>query len=140
MKLTVLAVLMACTPLAFSQNLQTQMASPSGTVTLSAQVMLQERADGRAEREKLTALRQLMAELTSRYKSQHPSVINLQAQIDALEAARKAGSQVIHLKGAVEIRTSTTTVLADEAFYHPDTGDIEASGNVRITPVSRPAN
>jgi lipopolysaccharide assembly outer membrane protein LptD (OstA) len=139
MKLTLLGVLIACTPLAFSQNLRTQVSSPAGTVSLSAQAMLQERADGRAEREKLTELRRQMAELTSRYKSQHPSVINLQAQIDQLEE-RKPESQVIHLKGAVEIRTSTTTVLADEAYYHPDTGDIEASGNVRITPVSRPVN
>jgi lipopolysaccharide assembly outer membrane protein LptD (OstA) len=140
MKLTVLGVLIAFTPLAFSQTLRTQISSPAGTVSLSAQVMLQERADGRAEREKLTELRRQMAELTSRYKPQHPSVTSLQAQIDELEAARKAGNQVIHLKGAVEIRTSTTIVLADEAFYHPDSGDIEASGNVRITPVSRPAN
>jgi lipopolysaccharide assembly outer membrane protein LptD (OstA) len=140
MKLTVLGVFIAFTPLAFSQNLRTQTTSPAGTVTLSAQSISQERGDGLAERDKLTALRRQMAELTSRYKPQHPNVTSLQAQIDELEAARKAGNQVIHLKGAVEIRTSSTTVLADEAFYHPDTGDIEASGNVRITPVSRPAN
>jgi lipopolysaccharide assembly outer membrane protein LptD (OstA) len=140
MKLTLLGVLIACTPLAFSQNLQTQISSPAGTVTLSAQSMSQERGDGRAEREKLTELRRQMAELTSRYKPQHPSVTSLQAQIDALEAARKTGNQVIHLKGAVELRTSTTTVLADEAYYHPDTGECEASGNVRITPGPRPAN
>jgi hypothetical protein len=57
---------------------------------------------------------------------------------------------VIHLKGDVEIRTpqciptgkgteincyGETIVRADEADYHEDTGEIEARGHVRVTPL-----
>jgi len=57
---------------------------------------------------------------------------------------------VIHLKGDAEIRmpvcfsngkkgalvcTGDTIVRADEAEYHEDTGEIEAHGNVRVTPL-----
>ncbi len=38
------------------------------------------------------------------------------------------------LTGQSEIHTTTTTVTADNAFYHSDTGEIEATGNVRVTP------
>lgn len=48
---------------------------------------------------------------------------------------------LIHLKGKVEIQTwlvrpSQSLILtADEATYHVDTGEVEASGNVRVRPV-----
>ena len=57
---------------------------------------------------------------------------------------------VIHLKGDVEIRTrqcfptgkgtetkcyGDTIVRAYEADYHEDSGEIEARGNVRVTPL-----
>ncbi len=137
MKLTTLSVLLASTTLAFGQaNLQTRVSSPAGTVQLSALSMSQVLDDERAEREKLTALRLQMAGLTTRYKNTHPSVIMLQTQIDELEAGLKPEKQIIQLKGNVEIRTGTITVVADEADYHAKTGEIEARGNVRITPIS----
>ena len=57
---------------------------------------------------------------------------------------------VIHLKGAVEIKTPVCLAVgkkgalvcegamilrADEADLHEDTGEIEARGNVRVTPL-----
>jgi lipopolysaccharide assembly outer membrane protein LptD (OstA) len=43
---------------------------------------------------------------------------------------------VFHLKGAVEIRTDTILLKADEASYNHETGEIDAHGDVKITPVS----
>jgi lipopolysaccharide assembly outer membrane protein LptD (OstA) len=46
---------------------------------------------------------------------------------------------LIHLKGKVEVQTwlvrpsyQSVLLTADEAVYHVDTGEIEASGNVRV--------
>ncbi len=43
---------------------------------------------------------------------------------------------VFHLKGAVEIRTDTVLLKADEASYNHETGEIEAHGDVKVTPTS----
>jgi len=45
---------------------------------------------------------------------------------------------LIRLKGNVEIRTDTMLIQADEAEYTRSTGEIEAHGNVRITPIAKP--
>jgi lipopolysaccharide assembly outer membrane protein LptD (OstA) len=60
--------------------------------------------------------------------------------------------EVIHLKGNVEIKTpvclaagkkgalvceGAMILRADEADLHEDTGEIEARGNVRVTPLQR---
>lgn len=41
---------------------------------------------------------------------------------------------LVRLRGEVEIKTDSVTVRADQAVYHKDTGEIEATGNVRIAP------
>ncbi len=41
--------------------------------------------------------------------------------------------------GEVQIRTGTVTVHADRAVVNTDTGEIQASGNVRIIPLALPA-
>ena len=43
-------------------------------------------------------------------------------------------SGIIHLKGTVEINLGTHTLLADEAEYNQDTGEIQAHGDVRLKP------
>ena len=44
---------------------------------------------------------------------------------------------VVHLKGNVEIRRMGLILTADEADYRKDTGEIEAKGNVRVSPFPR---
>ena len=39
-------------------------------------------------------------------------------------------------RGEAEIKTNSVIVHADTAVYHKDSGEIEATGNVRITPVA----
>jgi lipopolysaccharide assembly outer membrane protein LptD (OstA) len=41
--------------------------------------------------------------------------------------------EVFHLKGAVEIRTDTILLKADEANYNHATGEIEATGGVTVS-------
>ena len=43
---------------------------------------------------------------------------------------------MVHLKGSVEIRVAGFTLRADEADYNEKTGEIEAHGDVRVTPTS----
>ena len=44
--------------------------------------------------------------------------------------------KVFRLQGKAEIHTPTMALEADEADYHLDTGEIEAHGNVRVTPAA----
>jgi len=44
-------------------------------------------------------------------------------------------AEVTELFGNVEIHTAKLVVLADSAIYHHETGEVEASGNVRVAPV-----
>ena len=70
----------------------------------------------------------------------------------AIERSEHYGG-VIHLKGAVEIKTPICVpagtggrlvcdgemiLRADEAELHEDTGEIQARGNVSVTPVRQP--
>ncbi|MGD1096723.1 MAG: hypothetical protein ABSB35_32610 [Bryobacteraceae bacterium] len=41
---------------------------------------------------------------------------------------------IIYLKGNVEIKTRTYTIVADEAEYHQDNGEIKAHGDVLAKP------
>jgi len=45
---------------------------------------------------------------------------------------REPNRNVIHLKGSVEIRTREMILRSDEATYNEITGEIEASGTVRV--------
>ena len=47
------------------------------------------------------------------------------------ESVNRTGS-IIRLRGAVKIQTSTFVMLADDAEYNRDNGEISANGNVRI--------
>ena len=58
-----------------------------------------------------------------------PITVTLEA--DSLQS--EAG--VTRLTGNVEIHTTKLVLMADQAIYHPETGEIDASGNVHITPV-----
>jgi hypothetical protein len=40
----------------------------------------------------------------------------------------------VHLKGAVEIRANGFILRADQADYNERTGEVDASGTVRVTP------
>jgi lipopolysaccharide assembly outer membrane protein LptD (OstA) len=53
-----------------------------------------------------------------------------------LEAAsiRSDHADVTYLNGKVEIHTEKLVLLADQAVYHSETGEIEATGNVQVTP------
>jgi len=42
---------------------------------------------------------------------------------------------LVSLRGEVEIKTDSVIVHADNAVYHRDSGEIEATGNVHITRV-----
>lgn len=41
---------------------------------------------------------------------------------------------IVYLKGSVEISLGAHTLLADEAEYDQDSGEIQARGNVRVKP------
>ena len=43
---------------------------------------------------------------------------------------------VVYLKGSVEINLGTYALLADEAEYYQDSGEIQARGNVRVKPAT----
>jgi len=88
----------------------------------------------RIDREKLTHLLREWADLNSIYTREHPDVAAAQLEIDRLEGAAKAEKGIIQLKGNVEIKTNTITLVAEEADYHEDGGEIEARGNVRVKP------
>jgi len=67
--------------------------------------------------------------------------IRIQQALHNPEAILRAVStthegDVFHLKGAVEIRTDTILLKADEASYNHETGEIDAHGDVKVTPVS----
>jgi lipopolysaccharide assembly outer membrane protein LptD (OstA) len=57
-----------------------------------------------------------------------------EAILTAVSATQEG--DVFHLKGAVEIRTDSILLKADEADYNHETGEIEARGNVKVTPAS----
>jgi lipopolysaccharide assembly outer membrane protein LptD (OstA) len=42
--------------------------------------------------------------------------------------------EIFHLMGEVEIRTDTIFLRADEATYNHATGEIEAHGDIKVTP------
>ena len=43
---------------------------------------------------------------------------------------------IVYLKGSVEISLPTHVLVADEAEYDQDSGEIQARGNVRLKPVN----
>lgn len=43
---------------------------------------------------------------------------------------------IVYLKGSVEINLPTHILVADEAEYDQDSGEIQARGNVRLKPVN----
>jgi len=45
--------------------------------------------------------------------------------------------EVTQLTGNVEIHTSKLVLLAEQAVFHAETGEIEASGNIHIAPVGK---
>src|SRR5580698_4601140 len=59
--------------------------------------------------------------------------------IPTLRLAAKSLEQsagVVYLKGSVEIAMPTHTLLADEAEYDKDSGEIQARGNVHLKPTN----
>jgi lipopolysaccharide assembly outer membrane protein LptD (OstA) len=59
---------------------------------------------------------------------------NPEAIVVALSATDEG--EIYHLKGAVELRTDTLLLRADEADYNHETGEINAHGDVKVTPAS----
>jgi len=49
----------------------------------------------------------------------------------------QSDSEGSRLTGNVEIHTAKLVLSADQAIYHAETGEIDASGNVHITPVGK---
>ncbi len=47
-------------------------------------------------------------------------------------------ASTVHMKGSVEIKTAGFTLHADEADYNEKTGEIDAHGDVKVMPTSRP--
>jgi lipopolysaccharide assembly outer membrane protein LptD (OstA) len=128
--------------LSFGQTHQQIRLAPD-TVELSANSISRNDGDLRSNqtRDQLAALREQRDTLLSTYTAQHSKVQAVEARIAALEsamaAAPKTNPRLTHLKGNVEIRTNTMTLTADEAYFNEDTGEIEASGTVRVKPNSK---
>ena len=60
-----------------------------------------------------------------------PEGPNIQLSADNVERNETAW-EVLHLRGAVEIRTKDMIFRADEATYNQKTGEIEARGTVQV--------
>jgi hypothetical protein len=57
------------------------------------------------------------------------------ARLGAVSIEREVSyPSVVHLNGSVEIRTNGFILHADKADYNERTGEVEASGTVRVTP------
>jgi lipopolysaccharide assembly outer membrane protein LptD (OstA) len=59
---------------------------------------------------------------------------NPEAIVMAVSATNEG--DIFHLKGDVEIRTDSILLRADEANYNHATGEIDAHGDVKVTPTS----
>jgi lipopolysaccharide assembly outer membrane protein LptD (OstA) len=57
---------------------------------------------------------------------------NPEAIVAAVSATHDG--EIFNLKGEVEIRTDTILLRADEATYNHATGEIEAHGDIKVTP------
>ena len=57
---------------------------------------------------------------------------NPEATVAAVSVAHEG--EIFHLKGAVEIRTDTIVLRADEATCNHATGEIEAHGDIKVKP------
>jgi lipopolysaccharide assembly outer membrane protein LptD (OstA) len=142
MQLRALTLLVGIAALAFGQTHQQIPVAPD-TVEISADSISQNDGDLRSNqtRDQLAALREQRDALLSTFTTKNSKVQAVQAQIDALEseqaAAPKTDSNLVHLKGNVEIKTETMTLTANEAYFNKDTGEIEALGTVRIKPISK---
>jgi lipopolysaccharide assembly outer membrane protein LptD (OstA) len=44
----------------------------------------------------------------------------------------------VHLKGSVEVKVAAFTLRAEEADYNEKTGEIDAHGDVKVTPTAQP--
>jgi len=60
-----------------------------------------------------------------------PAGSNVGLAADEMER-REPNRSIIHLKGSVEIRTKEMILRSDEATYNELTGEIQASGTVRV--------
>ncbi len=67
-------------------------------------------------------------------------VVDLAA--NSMETESSASATIVHLKGSVEIRMrwadaspERMVMHADAADFHEDTGEVDAHGNVTVTPV-----
>lgn len=99
---------------------------------------------------KLSRILFLIPLLLSAQELKHLSVPTMTSirplEVAALDVQRQ--SRVLHLKGAVEIKTPVCLLIdrsnvqmcsgyvilrADEADLHEDTGQVEAKGNVKMT-------
>jgi lipopolysaccharide assembly outer membrane protein LptD (OstA) len=67
-------------------------------------------------------------------------VVDLAA--NSIETESSASATIVHLKGSVEIRMrwadaspERMVMHADTADFHEDTGEVDAHGNVTVTPV-----
>jgi len=49
----------------------------------------------------------------------------------------QSDSEVARLTGNVEIHTTKLVLLAEQAVYHAETGEIDASGNIHVAPVGK---
>jgi hypothetical protein len=61
---------------------------------------------------------------------------------NSIETESSASTTIVHLKGSVEIRMrwadaspERMVMRADAADFHEDTGEVDAHGNVTVTPV-----
>ena len=57
-----------------------------------------------------------------------------QIQVTVMASVEEQDGSLVRLRGSVVIETKAFVLHADNAIYNMDTGEIEASGNVRITP------
>ncbi len=62
--------------------------------------------------------------------SQADTVKPGEVRVSAL--AQTAVGETRSLAGQVRIETATVIITAEQAFYNPKTGDVQASGNVHI--------
>jgi lipopolysaccharide assembly outer membrane protein LptD (OstA) len=59
---------------------------------------------------------------------------NPEAILSAISTTHEG--EVFHMKGAVEIRTGTILLKADQASYNHESGEIEATGAVKVSQTS----
>jgi lipopolysaccharide assembly outer membrane protein LptD (OstA) len=68
-------------------------------------------------------------------RSVTPRVSGYGPRVHLAAQSLQQNSEVIFLQGNVEINLSDYVMLADDAEYHLDTGEIQARGGIHLKPV-----